>query len=313
MVPTRRIATATELAGGPAARAVAPSATSDPAGRNVAEFPAALAARLSARSPGRVEMPLVVEFGALTVGRVLFEVRCAGCGVLGWCPCAACIEALVDPEPAMVPGAQSVALLFAHDDVGREFIHALKYRGERAIAGWLGESLALAHLAARGRATPIDTSPAGPTPIDTAPAGLAPIDRGPAGLAPIDRGPAGLAPIDTVTWAPTTAAHRRARGFDQAETLARATAKALRTRPMRLLRRIGGTAQSGASREARLAGPRFEGRARAAQRRILLVDDVVTTGATLRAAAAALMDAGAAAVHVAACARRGRDRFSAVA
>ena len=183
----------------------------------------------------------------------------------------------------MVPGAQSVALLFAHDDVGREFIHALKYRGERAIAGWLGESLALAHLEARGRATPIDTSPAG------------------------------LAPIDTVTWAPTTAAHRRERGFDQAETLARATAKALRTRPMRLLRRIGGTAQSGASREARLAGPRFEGRARAAQRRILLVDDVVTTGATLRAAATALMDAGAAAVHVAACARRGRDRFSAVA
>ncbi len=292
-VPTRRIATATELAGGPAARAAAPSATSDPAGRNVAEFPAALAARLSARSPDRVEMPLVVEFGALTVGRVLFEVRCAGCGVLGWCPCAACIEALVDPEPAMVPGARSVALLFAHDDVGREFIHALKYRGERAIAGWLGESLALAHLEARGRATPIDTSPAGPTPIDTA--------------------PAVLAPIDTVTWAPTTAAHRRARGFDQAETLARATAKALRTRPMRLLRRIGGTAQSGASREARLAGPRFEGRARAAQRRILLVDDVVTTGATLRAAAAALMDAGAAAVHVAACARRGRDRFSAVA
>ena len=276
-VHTRRIATATELAGEPAARAAAPSATSDPAGRNVAEFPAALAARLSARSPDRVEMPLVVELGALTVGRVLFEVRCAGCGVLGWCPCSACIEALVGPEPVLVPGAQSVALLFSHSDVGREFIHALKYRGERAIAGWLGESLALAHLEARGRATPIDTAPDG------------------------------LAPIDTVTWAPTTAAHRRARGFDQAETLARATAKALRARPMRLLRRIGGTAQSGASREARLAGPRFEGRARAAQRRILLVDDVATTGATLRAATAALMDAGATAVHVAACARRGRD------
>lgn len=192
---------------------------------------------------------------------------------MGWCPCAGCIEALADPEPAPVPGAQSVAVLFAHDDVGREFIHALKYRGERAIAGWLGESLALAHLAARGNAVP----------------------------------------IDTVTWAPTTAAHRRARGFDQAETLARATAKALRARPMRLLRRIGGTAQSGASREERLAGPRFEGRARAAGRRILLVDDVVTTGATLRAATAALMDAGAAAVHVAACARRGRDRCAAVA
>ena len=101
--------------------------------------------------------------------------------------------------------------------------------------------------------------------------------------------------VDAVTWAPTTPARRRARGFDQAELLARAVARQLRCACLPLLRRPPGRPQTGRSRRERLDGPAFAVRA-PVPRRILLVDDVVTTGATLRAAAAALRQAGAAEV-----------------
>jgi predicted amidophosphoribosyltransferase len=100
------------------------------------------------------------------------------------------------------------------------------------------------------------------------------------------------APVDVVTWAPTTPGHRRARGFDQAELLARAVAAAARGPCRGLLRRRAGPPQTGQSRADRLAGPRFEA-CRPVPARVLVVDDVVTTGATLRAAAAALRQAGA--------------------
>lgn len=186
-----------------------------------------------------------------------------------------------------MPNAASVGLLFSHEGVGREFIHALKYRRERAIARWLGESLALNHLSRRRDAAEGAVDGAVEAAVETA--------------------------VDTVTFAPTTAAHRRARGFDQAEILARATARALRVRCARLLDRVGSGVQSGADRTARLAGPQFRARSRSAGLRVLLVDDVLTTGATLRSAAAALLDEGAAQVHVAACARRGRDSLGQVA
>ena len=91
--------------------------------------------------------------------------------------------------------------------------------------------------------------------------------------------------VDVVTWAPTSTARRRRRGFDQAEILARAVAAHLGLPCRRLLERDGTTpAQTGRGRRDRLSGPRFRVHPRAAGRRVLVVDDVVTTGATLDSA-----------------------------
>ena len=99
--------------------------------------------------------------------------------------------------------------------------------------------------------------------------------------------------LDAVTWAPTSAARRRARGFDQAGELARAVARVLGLPAPLLLRRLPGPPQTGLPAGRRRSGPRFvRAMLRAPPPRLLLVDDVVTTGATLAAAAAALRSAG---------------------
>lgn len=103
--------------------------------------------------------------------------------------------------------------------------------------------------------------------------------------------------FDMVTWAPTTTARRRRRGFDQAEVLARAVGRRLGVPVRRLLVRLPGPAQTGSDRLARAVGPAFFVRGRVAGKRLLLVDDVVTTGATLAAAGACLTLAGAAGVE----------------
>jgi predicted amidophosphoribosyltransferase len=108
--------------------------------------------------------------------------------------------------------------------------------------------------------------------------------------------------VDVVTWAPTVAAHRRARGFDQAALIARNVASTLRRPCTGLLVRCAGPAQTGQPASARWAGPRFRVRHPCAAN-VLVIDDVITTGATVAAAARALREAGAARVVVLALAR----------
>lgn len=110
-----------------------------------------------------------------------------------------------------------------------------------------------------------------------------------------------------VTWAPTGTSRRRARGFDQAELLARALARRWGLPCERLLVRQRGPAQAGRTAPERRANPAF-----AAPRRcphvVVLVDDVTTTGATLTAAARAVRASGARSVTGAVVARAGGAR-----
>jgi predicted amidophosphoribosyltransferase len=100
--------------------------------------------------------------------------------------------------------------------------------------------------------------------------------------------------LDVVTWAPTSDARRRSRGFDQGELVARHVARQLGVPCRRLLARSGpSVAQTGRSRIERLNGPEFVARPGLDGQRVIVVDDVVTTGATMRSAAAALRHAGA--------------------
>jgi ComF family protein len=100
-----------------------------------------------------------------------------------------------------------------------------------------------------------------------------------------------------ITYVPTASTHRRARGFDHAELLAKEIAKARGWPYMRLLHRKGQSRQLGADRQTRKQQLADAFKPSAQQyikgRHIILIDDVVTTGATIEACTAMLKKAGA--------------------
>ncbi|HXT19840.1 MAG TPA: phosphoribosyltransferase family protein [Thermoanaerobaculia bacterium] len=112
--------------------------------------------------------------------------------------------------------------------------------------------------------------------------------------------------IDVVTPVPLPWTRLLARGYNQAEAVARPLSRALDLPVRPLLRRRPRPRQallSRAERRRNLRGAFTSRRRLAAGTRVLLVDDVMTTGATLVAAARALRRAGADTVHAAVVAR----------
>ncbi|HVM10367.1 MAG TPA: phosphoribosyltransferase family protein [Acidimicrobiales bacterium] len=192
---------------------------------------------------------------------LLLPSACPGCGRRGAAPCDGCWRALRAAPPVAPPeGLDGFRALLLYEGVGRELIARLKYRNARSVVSWLAAGMvALVH----------------------------------------DQMAGSLAANQevVVTWAPTSAARRRTRGFDQAEVLARRIARDLRLPVAPLLVREGAVSQTGRPAAARASGVVFHARRPPTPSSVLLVDDVVTTGATLTAAALALRNAGTTSVN----------------
>ncbi|MEI7885948.1 MAG: hypothetical protein WCJ04_01025 [Actinomycetes bacterium] len=191
---------------------------------------------------------------------LLLPPRCVLCRTQGCGLCSPCIATLIPaPELAAPPGFEACDSLLSYTGNTKDLVAALKFHNHRDAVGVLGFGLAQF----------LDQS------AMLATKGLS-------------------RPI--VTWAPTSAARKSKRGFDQAELLARAVAAPLGLNTSRLLRRLPGEAQTGHGRADRLLGPQFIARGPAPER-VILIDDVRTTGATLCAAADALIESGVKSLH----------------
>ena len=194
------------------------------------------------------------------------------CG--GRCPlgrggsCSACVAGIPADRVDAGSLASPVWALGSYAGEAGRLVRALKYANVRGPVGALGSALAaLASLASQ-----VDQSDQAAEP-----------------------GPG--ADYDVVTWVPTTVGRRAQRGFDQAELLARSTARGLGVRSRRLLLRAPGPGQTSLPGQERRSGPVLRARRVPVGARILLVDDVVTTGTSLATASDALLAAGARSVR----------------
>jgi predicted amidophosphoribosyltransferase len=198
---------------------------------------------------------------------MFFGSTCSGCEAPGPVICATCAARLQRPAPFPPPrGLTTCVALLVYVGVARRLIVDVKYRNARPLVARLAAGLTSVAIVA-------------PAPHSADPCS-----------------------IDLVTWAPTSAQRRRARGYDQAELLAAAVARRLGVPCRSLLTRRCGPAQTGQARGARRTGPTFRA-APCRGQRVLVVDDVMTTGATLVSAASALRASGAVDIHAAVVAR----------
>ena len=218
-------------------------------------------------------------YGASSVlADLLVPPTCVLCGRGRAHLCHECASELRAPPAAALPtGLDHLVVLCAYEGVGSQLVLALKRHNRRGALPLLGAALADA-VGSTVRGAP--TGAVGMPP--TTPSGAA-----------------------VVTWAPTTPARHRARGFDQSRLLARSVAGRLGLPCRRLLRRRSREV-TGATRAERLGGVTFGVSVAAVGRvagEVVLVDDVVTAGATMSAAASALRSAGATSVTGVALAR----------
>ena len=183
---------------------------------------------------------------------MMLNASCAGCNQPGAIICHRCRFSLAAAATQVGDGGVLAPLAF--EGVARQVVHGLKFGNRRRVSKYLAQL-----MVHRLRLTGGDAAAGG---------------------------------FDLVTWAPTSGARARRRGYDQAELLARAVAHQLGLPCRRLLYRSHGQSQTGHSRAERLQGPQFRARPSGHRVRVLLVDDVVTTGATLAAARRALALAG---------------------